>query len=469
MSDFELSFSDKNITPWGGMSLMKRMLDRMSFDSALKDFGLPTPASNRGYSPAQLISQLMISIWCGANRYEHTEITRMDDVLRRIFGFTRMAGHRAISRFFGKFDQSLSQKVFDNFFTWFFKSININYVTLDLDSTVITRYGNNQEGATKGYNPNKKGRASHHPLMAFVADTEMVANFWLRPGSTHSANNVSGFLDNTLERLGNINCSLIRADSGFAGNDFFVKLEKQNLNYIIALPMMQTLQRQLASSTGWWPLDSIEGQREGKFGENSGKGIELCCFEWQANSWSKSRRVIAVRQNIKVREEIQKRALGKQLSLFTEDDEQFGKYRYGAMVTDLKLSALEIWRLYRGRANCENRIKELKYDFGSDSFNQKNFFATEATLSTAIMAFNFMSLFRKTLIKGATNQTLKTLRYKLFAIPGYVTNSGRRQTLNLALALKRREWVNGLWERSSSFTNPVLYSSIFEPSRERVL
>jgi hypothetical protein len=38
MSDFELSFSDKNITPWGGMSLMKRMLDRMGFDCALKDF-----------------------------------------------------------------------------------------------------------------------------------------------------------------------------------------------------------------------------------------------------------------------------------------------------------------------------------------------------------------------------------------------------------------------------------------------
>jgi hypothetical protein len=133
------------------------------------------------------------------------------------------------------------------------------------------------------------------------------------------------------------------------------------------------------------------------------------------------------------------------------------------MTTDLKLSALEIWRLYRGRANCENRIKELKYDFAIDSFNQKNFFATEATLSTAIMAFNFMSLFRKTLIKERTNQTLKTLSYKLFAIPGYITNSGRRKNLNLALALKRREWVNGLWDRSSSFTKPVHYHSIFEP------
>jgi hypothetical protein len=47
MSDFGLSFSDKNITPWGGMSLMKRMLDRMGFDVALADCGLPTSASNR--------------------------------------------------------------------------------------------------------------------------------------------------------------------------------------------------------------------------------------------------------------------------------------------------------------------------------------------------------------------------------------------------------------------------------------
>lgn len=455
MDNFNLSFSDKNITPWGGISLMKRMLDRMGFTSALQDCKLPTPASNRGYSPVQLIEQFMISIWCGANRYEHAEITRMDDVLRNIFGFTRMAGHRTISRLFGKFDQNLCGKVFDNLYSWFFSSLNINYITLDLDSTVITRYGNNQEGATKGYNPNKRGRPSHNPLMAFIADTEMVANFWLRPGSSHSANNVAGFLDNTLEKLGNINCSLIRADSGFASDNFFVKLEKQNLNYVIALPMMQTLQRTLVSQTGWWPLESDEG--------SSGKGIELCCFEWQSNSWSKPRRVIAVRQNVKVREEIEKRALGKQLSLFTKDDEQYGKYRYGAMTTDLRLSALEIWRLYRGRANCENRIKELKYDFGAGSFNQKNFFATEATLSTVMMAFNLMSLFRKTLIKGTTNQTLKTLRYKLFAIPGYITNSGRKRTLNLALALKRREWVNGLWERSSSFTKPVYYSSIFEP------
>jgi hypothetical protein len=33
--DFELAFTDKEITPWGGMARMKRMLDHLGFDEAL--------------------------------------------------------------------------------------------------------------------------------------------------------------------------------------------------------------------------------------------------------------------------------------------------------------------------------------------------------------------------------------------------------------------------------------------------
>ncbi|WP_370870927.1 transposase, partial [Hydrogenophaga sp.] len=47
------------------------------------------------------------------------------------------------------------------------------------------------------------------------------------------------------------------------------------------------------------------------------------------------------------------------------------------------------------RANCENRIKELKYDFAADNFNMKDFWATEAALNTVMLAYNLMSLFRQ--------------------------------------------------------------------------
>ena len=68
---FELRFTDKEITAWGGMALMKQMLDHLGFDQALATCGLPQPQSNRGYRPEQLITQFMLSIWCGANRFEH--------------------------------------------------------------------------------------------------------------------------------------------------------------------------------------------------------------------------------------------------------------------------------------------------------------------------------------------------------------------------------------------------------------
>jgi len=32
----ELRFTDKEVTAWGGMGLLKRLLDHMDFDSALK-------------------------------------------------------------------------------------------------------------------------------------------------------------------------------------------------------------------------------------------------------------------------------------------------------------------------------------------------------------------------------------------------------------------------------------------------
>jgi hypothetical protein len=67
MKDLELGFCDKNITPFGGMVLMKKMIDHLGFASILNSLPLPRPGSNRGYDPTQMMLQFMISVWCGAN------------------------------------------------------------------------------------------------------------------------------------------------------------------------------------------------------------------------------------------------------------------------------------------------------------------------------------------------------------------------------------------------------------------
>jgi hypothetical protein len=115
-------------------------------------------------------------------------------------------------------------------------------------------------------------------------------------------------------------------------------------------------------------------------------------------------------------------------------------------VTNLTLPPAEVWRLYRGRANCENRIKELKYDYGLDKMNEQSFDGTEATLTLMTIAYNFMSLFKQLIIGGKTRNRLSTIRYKLLAIPSTIEKSGNGLIVTMALQMQRRAWIKKLWE-----------------------
>lgn len=80
--------------------------------------------SNRGYAPIQLLLQFMLSVWCGANRFAQTEVTRHDPVLEKLSGFKRMANFKAIMRLFGKFDQATNMRVFGQLYRWFFGTMD---------------------------------------------------------------------------------------------------------------------------------------------------------------------------------------------------------------------------------------------------------------------------------------------------------------------------------------------------------
>jgi hypothetical protein len=162
--EFDISYTSKEIMPWGGMVFLKQMLQKIVFRELIEDSpDLPVSGSNRGYKTSTIIEGFITSIWCGANRFLHTEVTRHDAALGKIFGWNNPPGQDTYKRFFSKFNQGTNQKVGDYFYSWFFDNIKFDNFTLDIDSSVMTRYGE-QEGAKKGYNPNKKGRSSHHPV-----------------------------------------------------------------------------------------------------------------------------------------------------------------------------------------------------------------------------------------------------------------------------------------------------------------
>ena len=60
---------------------------------------------------ASLLEAFTASIWCGANRFLHTEVTRNDAALRTIFGWKNVPGQDAYKRYFNKFTQATNAEV----------------------------------------------------------------------------------------------------------------------------------------------------------------------------------------------------------------------------------------------------------------------------------------------------------------------------------------------------------------------
>lgn len=435
MVNLPIEYSDKVVTPFGGMSLMKSFVDQSGIQECLRGLELPEGGSNRAYDPVQVVEGFWLGIWTGASRYIHCDWLRQDQTLARIFGYESLPSQSTYSRFFSKFSQARNTAVFPQLQRWFFEQINIGGVTVDLDSTVITREGS-QEGSAKGYNPNRRGRNSHHPLMAFISQTRMVANAWLRPGNTAASSNCVEFLRETFDAvLAKVKVGLVRADSGFYTNEILSDLEARQLPYIIAAKAYSNIKHEIYGIKQWVEVCP---------------GIAVKEFQHQpADPRVKVRRHIVVRKQGSRRPQ----AAGKLLF------EDLPDYRFSIYVTNLDLPLDQIWNIYNSRADCENRIRELKQDFGLDAFCMQDFWATEASFRFIMAAYNLLSLFRHFALNTHNTATLSTLRSQCFAIGAWVSSHARKTVLKLSLPRKKRPWMDAIFQKIDNQHPPFCFST----------
>jgi hypothetical protein len=427
MANIAWEFTDKKVTPWGGLRVMKEFLDRIKIKEKMQEIGLPSPGSNRGYNPIDIIESFWVCVWIGGVRFAHTMIVRFDDALREIFNWKRVASVSTYTRFFKRFKINDIDRIFNGINKWFFSQMKEMTMTIDLDSTVITRYGK-QEGSLIGYNTNRRGRPSHHPIMAFISDLRMVAHSWLRSGNTGSSNGAINFLNETLDILGKHKVGLLRMDSGFFDGKFFSHIEGKSIDYIGCVRMNSVIKNGIYGINNWIKIDN---------------GIEVGEFMYKAHNWDKERRIVAIRQDIEERP----KSCGKYLF-------DMKTYRYQAWVTSLKLAPQDIWRLYNQRADSENRIEELKYDFGMNGFCLDNFYGTEAAFRCVMISYNIISLFRQAVLGFKTQHRLQTIRFKCFAIGSWIGKKYRKKVLKLSVPMERRAWFEGLFSRIIEFSVP---------------
>lgn len=435
-------YTDKMVTPWGGMQEMKELLDKTGISKKMVEIGLPPEGkSNNKIEGIEIVESFFVSMWIGCHRFSQTAVVRVDEVLRQIFGWKRVASGTTFGRFFKRFTPSVSNPFFEQLYGWFFDQLIFDNYTLDVDSSVITRYGE-QEGALKGYNPKKPGRNSHHPLFAFVSDLRMVANCWLRSGNTNSSSNCIHFLEETFRILKHKTIGLFRADSGFCTAKILEFMEERRISYVIAVPMYANLQRQIYDIKNWNAI---------------GLGLFINEIEYQQGGWNKARRIVVIRQQTEVR----KKATGKKIkqkSLFegtTVDQEKLYTNRYHCFVSNQSLPAIQIWEQYKQRGDCENRIKELKEDFGVEGFCMNDFAATEAAMRLVTIGYNLMSLFKQLTHRTKAQPTLSTLRFNCFAVGSWVTIKGNSKILKMSVPLKRRQWYDGIFREMENIQLPL--------------
>lgn len=418
--------------------MIKEFYDRIGMFDKLRQLALHREGSAVAVKHHEIIESFMMSVILGAGSCSGASQISYDEVLKEIFQWEKgMPSQSTLSRFFPKYTQQKSDEIFSDLNQWWFSELGYTNLTLDVDSTVITRFGH-QEGAEKGYNPKRKGRKSHHPIIAFLAEPKMIANAWMRTGDSASSTEFKEFLDNTFTMVPRESIGLLRGDSGFCSNNILKYLEKIELKYIIAMPMKSGLVDRILEAKKW-----VSSERQ---------GVDLCSFLYKARGWSKYRRIVVVRKDV----EKLPNCGGK--TLFSQQDDYL-RYRYSAFVTTSEYSDQLVWLTYRHRAEAENQIKELKYDYGIEGFCFHDMDATEFAFRWVMVAYNLMSYIRNAIVVSKVKHTLSTLRYNCIAIGAYLVTSGRQKKLMLAVNGKKRDYIDSLFHKIISFHPPNKYST----------
>jgi hypothetical protein len=293
-------------------------------------------------------------------------------------------------------------------------------IILDLDSSESPTYGA-QEGAA--YNGHFRC-ACYHPLFLFnqFGDLERCL---LRPGHVHSADDWRTVLEPVLARYRKRGLELyFRADAAFAKPELYELLEAEGVQYAIRLPANPVLQERIAHL-----LTRPVGRPPKR------PQLFHASFSYQAQSWTKPRRVVA-------------KVEWHQGELYP---------RVGFLVTNLTRPAERVVRFYNGRGTAEQWIKEGKLALRWTRLSCRAFRDNAVRLQLFALAYNLANFLRTLALPDAVAQwSLTTLREKLIKIGARIVRHGRYVVFQLAEVTVPRALFAAILRRIERLRGPPL-------------
>jgi Transposase DDE domain group 1 len=292
-------------------------------------------------------------------------------------------------------------------------------VVLDLDSTEIPVYGQQEQSAYNGHFES----TCYHPLLLFNREGDCLAAR-LRPGNVHSAEDWDQVLLPEIERQQKQDKDVVvRADAAFAKPELYEALEKRGVRYAIRIPSNDILERE------------VEELLRRSVGRPSHKPVvRYKSFRYQAVSWKTARRVVA--------------------KVEWHCGELFP--RVGFIVTTLEMDSRAVVRFYNKRGTAEQWIKEGKHAVKMTRLSCHRFRPNEVRLWLSIIAYNLGNLWRRLgLPKRIDTWSLTSLQQRLMKTGGRLVKHARYYWLLLAEGHLTRTLFGAILRRLVALPEPA--------------
>lgn len=294
----------------------------------------------------------------------------------------------------------------------------VKRITIDLDPTDDPTHGAQQLTFFNGH----YGTWCYLPVAGFLtfnAEPEQyLFAYVLRPGNATASVGATGILSRVLPRLRAAFPRArvrVRLDGGFAAAETFAFLEREGLEYVVAMAKNKVLERRAARLMGTARRLSRET------GETAHVYSEC---RYAAGTWPEPRRVIIKAEVV--------RHPGRE----PKDNPRF-------VVTNLKHSPRHLYEaIYCARGEIENRIKELHHGLQIDRTSCTRFLANQLRGLLSAAAYVLYQELRLRAARTAYRcAQVSTLREHLLKLGAWVHSSVRRIVLHLpASCIHRDDW-----------------------------
>ena len=395
----KINFNGGDLSSDGGLILIKEFAEKIGQVKLVKKlFKTNDNASFRIHKDPVNLMQQVYQINAAYFEDDCADELTDDPVMTAILEKEALASQPTLSRFWNRMDEDtlaqlneINEKMREVVY-----SIKLpEHMLFDLDSTLLNTYGN-QEGEGFNYHYQAHG---YHPLLCYDGLTGDLLKAELRDGAQYCSKDADLFMIPLFQEYRTKYPSVplyLRGDSGFASPNLYEACEDNDCKYAIRLKQNQVLIK--------YASDADEALYRATRDNQIDYAVEYGEFEYQANTWSHSRRIV-----FKV-----EKPYGQMIHLYT------------FIVTTMEMEPYQIIQYYCGRGKMENFIKEGKSGFDFSSVCSRSKVVNANRLQVHVLAYNLFNWFRRLVLPASMRkQRINTIRLKLLKVAAKVIHSSR--------------------------------------------